>query len=182
MGVTVGSTIGAALAPVLVVFTAVAAVDTTISESVAASEPVAATCWASVVDAPIIDPFRPPACPWCAGNRGVEFGSDAGAVVRAPTVSTVVFAGAVAGTPWISLDTGTERITIGGVDAMVDMGDRVRHGQVLGVSTTTVHVGVRRGDDYLDPARWLTSSGYRARVVPSDGAPARPASRRPTCR
>ena len=176
MGVNLGSTIGVVLVSVAVVaFTAAAVADTTISQ------PVAATCWVPVVDAPIIDPFRPPACPWCAGNRGVEFGSDAGVSVRSPTAATVVYAGAVAGTPWITLDTGTERITIGGVDAMVHVGDRVRRGQMLGVSTTTVHVGVRRGDDYLDPARWLTSSGYRARVVPDDGAPGRPASRRPTC-
>ncbi|MBL6629595.1 MAG: M23 family metallopeptidase [Actinomycetota bacterium] len=176
MGVNLGSTIGVVLVSVAVVaFTAAAVADTTISQ------PVAATCWVPVVDAPIIDPFRPPACPWCAGNRGVEFESDAGALVHAPTPATVIFAGAVAGTPWITLDTGTERITIGGVDAMVHVGDRVRRGQMLGVSTTTVHVGVRRGDDYLDPARWLTSSGYRARVVPDDGAPGRPASRRPTC-
>ncbi len=176
MGVNLGSTIGVVLVSVAVVaFTAAAVADTTISQ------PVAATCWVPVVDAPIIDPFRPPACPWCAGNRGVEFESDAGALVPAPSPATVIFAGAVAGTPWITLDTGTERITIGGVDAMVHVGDRVRRGQMLGVSTTTVHVGVRRGDDYLDPARWLTSSGYRARVVPDDGAPGRPASRRPTC-
>ena len=75
---------------VIVVITAAAVADTTISQ------PVPATCWVPVVDAPIIDPFRPPACPWCAGNRGVECGADAGAVVRAPTPGTVVFAGAVA--------------------------------------------------------------------------------------
>jgi len=176
VSVTLGSTIGAALVPVAIVaFTAAAAADTTIAE------PVAGTCWASVVEAPIIDPFRPPACRWCAGNRGVEFGSEAGAVVRSPTAATVVYAGVVAGMPWVTLDTGIERITIGGVDAIVHLGDRVRQGQMLGVSTATVHVGVRRGDDYLDPARWLSTSGYRARVVPDDGAPARPASRRPTC-
>ena len=176
MGVSLRSTIAAALAPVVIVVVSSSAVaDSTISQS------VPATCWVPVVEAPIIDPFRPPACPWCAGNRGVEFGSEAGAVVRAPAPATVVFAGVVAGTPWITLDTGTERITIGGVDAMVHVGDRVQRGQVLGVSTATVHVGVRRGDVYLDPARWLSASGYRARVVPDDGAAARLASRRPTC-
>jgi len=169
-------TIAAALAPVVIVVVTAAAVADT-----ALSQPVPATCWVPVVDAPIIDSFRPPACPWCAGNRGIEFGTDTGAVVRAPTPGTVVFAGVVAGMPWITLDTGTERISIGGVAAMVHVGDRVQRGQMLGVSTTTVHVGVRRGDDYLDPARWLSTSGHRARVVPDDGASARPASRRPTC-
>ena len=35
------------------------------------------------VDAPVVDPFRPPAGPYGAGNRGLEYGTRPGTEVRA---------------------------------------------------------------------------------------------------
>jgi hypothetical protein len=58
--------------------------------SVSASFPAggvfASPCWEPPVDAPIVDTFREPACRWCPGNRGIEFGTVDGDVVR--TVAT----------------------------------------------------------------------------------------------
>src|SRR4051812_42369634 len=50
-----------------------------------------------VDDAPITDPFRPPPEPWAAGNRGVDYGTEPGAPVRAAAAGEVVFAGPVGG-------------------------------------------------------------------------------------
>ena len=35
-------------------------------------------CWWPPVSAPVIDPYREPACRWCPGNRGLEYGTRAG--------------------------------------------------------------------------------------------------------
>ena len=49
--------------------------------AVGVTRPVfAATCWEPPVTAPMVDPYRPPACPWCPGNRGLTFGTSPGAV------------------------------------------------------------------------------------------------------
>ena len=50
------------------------------------------------VDAPVVDPFRPPATPYGPGNRGVDFATTAGQPVLAMADGVVVFAGQVGGT------------------------------------------------------------------------------------
>lgn len=141
------------------------------------------TCWAAPVQSPVVDPFRAPTCTWCSGNRGVEFGSVSGDRVRSPTAGTVVWVGAVAGTHWVVLTTDDQlRVSIGSVISDVADGQRVTTGMAIGVATGPVHLGVRRGVDYLDPARWLSISAFRARVVPDDGSQAAPAQRRQLCR
>ncbi len=49
------------------------------------------------VDAPVVDPFRPPPEPWQAGNRGLEYATPAGTPVAAAADGEVTFAGPVAG-------------------------------------------------------------------------------------
>ena len=44
---------------------------------------LAPSCLLPPVDAPIVDPFRPPPCAWCPGNRGIEYDVPAGTPVRA---------------------------------------------------------------------------------------------------
>jgi len=141
------------------------------------------TCWVAPVQSRVVDPFRAPACTWCSGNRGVEYGSVSGDPVRSPTAGTVVWVGAVAGTHWVVLATDDQlRVSIGSVISDVADGQRVTTGMAIGVATGPVHLGVRRGVDYLDPARWLSISAFRARVVPDDGSQAAPAQRRQLCR
>jgi murein DD-endopeptidase MepM/ murein hydrolase activator NlpD len=136
----------------------------------------AVSCLLAPVDAPVIDAFRPPACPWCPGNRGLEFGVEPGQQVRAVVPGRVTFAGDVARDRFVTvrLDDGRlmtygrlERITVG-------VGDLVVSGQLVGRSADTFILTVRRDGDYEDPAP-LLAGHRRARLVPLDGS-SRPAA------
>ena len=63
----------------------------------AAAEPTGNVVYQPPVDAPVTDVFRPPAQRWSAGNRGVDYGTTEGQVVRAAAPGQVVFAGQVGG-------------------------------------------------------------------------------------
>lgn len=135
---------------------------------------IALSCLLVPVDAPVVDPFRPPSCTWCPGNRGLEYATRPGSAVRAPLAGRVSFAGVVAGTRYVVverlLDGQRVRVTLGGLtDSELRTGDPVALGQVVGAAGTTFHLGLRVGDTYLDPAPWLAAPTRRARLVPLDG-------------
>ena len=117
---------------------------------------------------PILDGFRRPPCPRCAGNRGIEYASIPGSVVRSVAAGVVSFSGDVAGVRYVVVDTGAVRVTHGGLRTMtVERGDVVRVGDPVGVAGETLYVGVRRGDLAVDPQ----SCGMRrTRLVP-EGKP-----------
>src|SRR5690349_13785767 len=48
-----------------------------------ASRPPPGPVYHPPVEAPIIDRFRPPACSWCPGNRGIDYAVAPGTPVRA---------------------------------------------------------------------------------------------------
>ncbi len=134
-------------------------------------------CWAPPVDAPVVDPFRPPPCAWCPGNRGIEYGPTPGQPVRAVAAGTVSFAGTVAGTRYVVVDHGDGlRATYGRLAAAsLGVGERVAAGQVIGTTTAEAYFGLRRGDLAVDPTPLLGTWRRRPRLVPLDGTPARPA-------
>ena len=55
------------------------------------------------VDAPVVDPFRPPTSPYGPGNRGIDYATVPGTVVRTIAPGTVTFAGVVAGTRYVTV-------------------------------------------------------------------------------
>jgi len=61
------------------------------------------TCWRAPVDRQIFDPFRPPECRRCSGNRGVKFAAEPGDEVRSVVTGTVWFHGTVGGTGYLTL-------------------------------------------------------------------------------
>jgi len=141
--------------------------------------PAASSCLLVPVAAPVVDPFRAPACEWCPGNRGLQYGAAPGTVVRAAAAGVVSFAGVVAGTRYVVVDhaAGGLRATYGDL-AVSDLavGDVVAAGAVVGrVGDHGLHFGLRRGETYVDPAPLLGRLVERPRLVPTDGTPRRPA-------
>lgn len=120
------------------------------------------------VDAPVTDPFRAPSDRYGPGNRGVEYDTEPGQVVRAAAAGTVSFAGAVAGSLHVTLDHG------GGVVSSysfllrvsVRVGARVDQGQVVGVAGEMLHFGVRVDSSYVDPGAFIGVRRVRVRLVP----------------
>ena len=106
------------------------------------------------VDAPIVDPFRPPAAPYGAGNRGLEYDTRPGEAVLASADGTVVFAGPVAGSQHVTLqhEDGV-RTTYSFLSRVeVVLGQRLRRGARVGEAGERLHFGARDGDVYFDPA------------------------------
>jgi murein DD-endopeptidase MepM/ murein hydrolase activator NlpD len=126
------------------------------------------------VDAPISEPFRPPASPYGPGNRGIEYATAPGSPVRASAAGTVLFAGPVG---------GALHVTIGHPDGLrtsysflvgiaVAAGQRVEQGDHVGTAGDRLHFGVRAGDIYLDPAGLFTGLVVEVELVPTGPGPA----------
>ena len=134
-----------------------------------------AGCLVPPVSAPVVDPFRDPWCPWCPGNRGLEYGVAPGTPVRAAAGGAVTFNGAVAGTTYLVIDHGDGlRATYGRLTASgLTVGDRVVAGAVVGRAGDGLYFGLRRGEQYIDPAPLLGRLVERWRLLPTDGTAAR---------
>jgi murein DD-endopeptidase MepM/ murein hydrolase activator NlpD/pimeloyl-ACP methyl ester carboxylesterase len=125
------------------------------------------------VDAPVVDPFRPPTSPYGPGNRGLDYGTAPGTVVRAAADGRVTFAGVVAGTRHVTVlhDDGL-RTTASYLDRIdVVVGQRVHQGDPLGTTTGPLHFSARNGDAYLDPASLFGDGPLHVRLVPFDEPP-----------
>lgn len=136
----------------------------------------AAPCWPPPLIAPVTDPFRAPSCPYCAGNRGIEFATMPGDAVRAVQAGTVSWAGTIAGVRWVVvLHADGQRTTYGRLaSSSVATGDRVATGRPVGTTTSSFYFGLRDGERYVDPTPFLGHLVGRPRLVPVDGTSARP--------
>jgi murein DD-endopeptidase MepM/ murein hydrolase activator NlpD len=136
-------------------------------------------CWPPPVSAPVIDPFREPACRWCAGNRGLEYGTTRGARVRAVATGRVSYSGSITGTGYVVVRHGDGlRTTYGNLaERWFGAGDLVLRGATVGLAAGPVHFGLRDGSRYVDPAPYLGRLVYRTRLVPLGTARATPAPR-----
>ncbi|MEZ5295871.1 MAG: M23 family metallopeptidase [Ilumatobacteraceae bacterium] len=56
----------------------------------------------------------------------------------------------------------------------VATGSTVVAGSIVGTTSTTLHFGLRQGDDYLDPTGELGRLTYPVRLVPVDAVARRP--------
>jgi murein DD-endopeptidase MepM/ murein hydrolase activator NlpD len=123
------------------------------------------------VSGAVVDPYRPPACRWCPGNRGIDYATTPGDPVRAVATGVVAFAGAVAGRLVIVVNHADGlRTTYDGVATLATTaGAAVDLDDVIGAAADRLHFGVRSGDAYLDPGLFLAVSCPRARLVPLDG-------------
>jgi hypothetical protein len=124
----------------------------------------------------VVDAFRAPSCTWCAGNRGIEYRVGPDVDVRAAVSGVVSFAGTVAGTRYLVVRSPDgSRITYGRLrNAHVRSGDRVLAGTAIASAAGEFFLGLRIGDDYVDPAPYIGRLLGRPRLVPIDGSIARP--------
>ena len=141
---------------------------------------VVAVCLSLPANATVIDGFRAPSCPRCAGNRGIEYALDS-PTVSAGAPGRVVFAGAVGGRNYVVLRHANDprvRITYGRLATIaVQRGDDVAVGATLGQSSGVLYVGVRVGQTYVDPQssssgatpRFRTTLGVRRGSVGDHG-------------
>jgi murein DD-endopeptidase MepM/ murein hydrolase activator NlpD len=137
---------------------------------------VAAPCWQPPVSAPVADPFRAPACPWCPGNRGIEYRTRPGTQVRAVAAGRVTFAGSVAGERYVVVrHADGRRATYGNLASIaVSEGDAVVARSIVGTASPATHFGLRRGDTYVDPTPYLGRPVTVTRLIPLDGSVAAP--------
>jgi len=134
-------------------------------------------CYLPPVSAPITEPFVGPACDYCPGHRGIEYGTAASTPVRAAAAGRVTFAGVVVGVRYVVvLDADGVAATYGDLaGSNLRGGDQVAVGQIVGTSTDRLYFGLRRDETYLDPTDYLAVVRHRPRLVPSSGLPGRPA-------
>ena len=137
----------------------------------------AAPCWHPPVAGIVTDPFREPPCPYCAGNRGLEYRVGSRVVVRAVASGTVSWAGSIAGTRYVVVrHADGRRATYGRlVSTSLSAADPVLAGTAVGRASGTFYFGLRQGDRYIDPSPFLGELRGRPRLVPVDGRVARPA-------
>jgi murein DD-endopeptidase MepM/ murein hydrolase activator NlpD len=139
---------------------------------------LATPCWSPPIVAPVTEPYGAPACTYCPGNRGIEYGPRPGQAVIAVAGGTVSFAGGVAGTRYVVVDHRDGiRATYGRLSTMaVARGADVVAGQRLGTTSDSFYFGLRHGvapDEVpVDPTPMLGTAVYPARLVPVDGTPA----------
>lgn len=117
--------------------------------------------------------FDPPEQPYGPGRRGVRLVAAPGDAVRTARGGDVVFAGPVAGTPWVSVDHGGGlRTSYGPVEPSVRVGEQVAAGDVLGRLADDdggLHWGARIEGTYIDPLDLLRS--WRPVLVPRGEQP-----------
>ena len=135
--------------------------------------------WPTGAPAEVVQGFDPPAVVWGSGHRGVDLALAAGSPVLAAGAGTVVFAGAVAGRPVVSIDHADGiRTTYEPVEASVAAGDVVARGQVIGAlvaghrsdGVDALHWGARTGPkSYVNPLRLLRPAVIRLKPLEDGG-------------
>ncbi|BBY66145.1 peptidoglycan DD-metalloendopeptidase family protein [Mycolicibacterium helvum] len=127
--------------------------------------------------------FDAPSPDWQRGHRGVDLAGVPGQPVYAAAAATVVFAGALAGRPVVSLvHAGGLRTSYEPVEAVVQVGQLVDSSTALGrllpghagcPATACLHWGAMWGPasraDYVDPLGLLASTPIRLKPLAGSG-------------
>lgn len=124
--------------------------------------------WDHPVDAPVSDPFRPPQTKFGAGNRGLEYATVGGEIVRAVDGGTVTFAGVVGRQRHVVVDHGDGLRSTYAFVASVDVvrGQNVQKGQRVATANPGVHLTARLGSTYVDPMLLMNGAEVVVRLRP----------------
>ncbi len=119
------------------------------------------------VPGPVVDRFRVEDGPFGPGNRGIDFATTPGESVAAIAAGRVTFAGPVGGALWVTVSHADGLRSSYGplVEVLVAPLQSVGGGDPVGVAGGRIHLGVRRGQDYVDPAP-LLAGRFDVRLVP----------------
>lgn len=111
------------------------------------------------VSEPIVSGFAPSGA--YSGHWGVDFAAPSGSPVAAPAAGTVTFAGSVAGMRSVTIDHGSFRTSLSYLSViLVAPGMILGGGDLVGLAGQPhglegVHMSLRVGSRYEDPAPWL---------------------------
>ena len=118
--------------------------------------------------APVLDPFRLPDGKYGAGNRGIEY--DTGELDRivAAARGTVVFAGPVARSLFVTVDHGNGLESSYGFvgHILVREGEEVVDGDLVALTDGPFHFSVRLHGEYVDPEPLFGARRVVVRLVP----------------
>jgi murein DD-endopeptidase MepM/ murein hydrolase activator NlpD len=111
------------------------------------------------VEGQVIRGFDRPLCTYCPGHRGVTIDSRPGDEVVAVTGGVISFSGEVGGLMYVVQTIAPNvRVTYGLVMAVapnVVEGSWVDAGQVVALANESTYLGVRIGQEYVEPLRFL---------------------------
>ncbi|MFW2382377.1 MAG: peptidoglycan DD-metalloendopeptidase family protein [Acidimicrobiales bacterium] len=129
--------------------------------------------WVAPVDAPVVDPFRPPASSYSAGNRGLEYGLNEVTDVRAVDDGRVSFAGRVGTNLFVSVDHGNGLTsTLAYLSSMsVVRGQFVSVGEVVATAGAGFHLTARLDGIYIDPALLIAGVDIGVALVSGPAGP-----------
>lgn len=145
--------------------------------------PAHADGWTRPVNGRVTRPFDPPKTRYGPGHLGVDLAIAANEAVRAAGTGTVVFAGPVAHTLHVVIRHANGwRTSYSFLKAIrVHQGETVAAGEIVGWAGgrgeehggTVVHLGLRIGDEYVDPMQLFEAVDLATRVhlAPVGAAP-----------
>jgi murein DD-endopeptidase MepM/ murein hydrolase activator NlpD len=119
--------------------------------------------FAPPTEASVLAPFDMSQGAYGPGNFGIDYATSPGTTVTFIGPGTVTFAGWVAGQFWVSIDHGAGLVSsYGPMETTTAVaGQVVRGGEPAGTVAGPLHLGVRRGGSYVDPATlWTTRIGH----------------------
>ncbi|MCL1839311.1 MAG: peptidoglycan DD-metalloendopeptidase family protein [Propionibacteriaceae bacterium] len=128
------------------------------------------------IPGPVVRRFDAPNPDWQPGHRGIDLLGYPGETIIATAAGTITYAGNLAGRGVLVISHGELRTTYEPVSPTVKVGDYVTAGQEVGKlnsghscsGTTCLHLGLKRGDEYLDPSSYLNHGTVR--LLPAEAA------------